>query len=150
MEAGGQTASRESKNLPFDSGALSQSSAKCGRSGRGNWSAHRRDSFSPAHYSESHKRCEVPKCGSLWDSNSAITHFVPRSNETLRRSTARKAIRPPSTCSRSCFPPRPIGLAYWRNAVEEVNYRRFFGFNELVALRIEDSAGISRQSRANI
>jgi (1->4)-alpha-D-glucan 1-alpha-D-glucosylmutase len=29
-------------------------------------------------------------------------------------------------------------LAYWRNAGEEVNYRRFFGLNELVAVRIED------------
>jgi (1->4)-alpha-D-glucan 1-alpha-D-glucosylmutase len=29
-------------------------------------------------------------------------------------------------------------LAYWRNAGEEVNYRRFFGLNDLVALRIED------------
>jgi (1->4)-alpha-D-glucan 1-alpha-D-glucosylmutase len=29
-------------------------------------------------------------------------------------------------------------FAYWRNAGEEVNYRRFFGLNELVALRIED------------
>jgi (1->4)-alpha-D-glucan 1-alpha-D-glucosylmutase len=28
-------------------------------------------------------------------------------------------------------------LAYWRNASEEINYRRFFGLNELVALRIE-------------
>jgi (1->4)-alpha-D-glucan 1-alpha-D-glucosylmutase len=29
-------------------------------------------------------------------------------------------------------------LAFWRTAGEEVNYRRFFGLNELVALRIED------------
>jgi (1->4)-alpha-D-glucan 1-alpha-D-glucosylmutase len=29
-------------------------------------------------------------------------------------------------------------LAYWRNAGEEVNYRRFFGLNELVAVRIEN------------
>lgn len=29
-------------------------------------------------------------------------------------------------------------LAYWRNAGEEVNYRRFFGLNQLVAVRIED------------
>jgi (1->4)-alpha-D-glucan 1-alpha-D-glucosylmutase len=31
-------------------------------------------------------------------------------------------------------------FAYWRNAGEEVNYRRFFGLNELVAVRIEDPA----------
>jgi len=30
-------------------------------------------------------------------------------------------------------------LVYWRNAGEEVNYRRFFGLNELVAVRIEDA-----------
>ena len=28
-------------------------------------------------------------------------------------------------------------LAFWRNAAEEVNYRRFFGLNDLVALRVE-------------
>ena len=29
-------------------------------------------------------------------------------------------------------------LAYWRNAAEEVNYRRFFGLNDLITLRVED------------
>jgi (1->4)-alpha-D-glucan 1-alpha-D-glucosylmutase len=29
-------------------------------------------------------------------------------------------------------------LAYWRNATEEVNYRRFFGLNDLITLRVED------------
>jgi (1->4)-alpha-D-glucan 1-alpha-D-glucosylmutase len=29
-------------------------------------------------------------------------------------------------------------LAYWRNASEEVNYRRFFGLNDLITLRVED------------
>jgi (1->4)-alpha-D-glucan 1-alpha-D-glucosylmutase len=28
-------------------------------------------------------------------------------------------------------------LAYWRTATEEINYRRFFGLNDLVAIRIE-------------
>ena len=31
-------------------------------------------------------------------------------------------------------------LAYWRVAAEEVNYRRFFDINDLVALRMEDPA----------
>jgi (1->4)-alpha-D-glucan 1-alpha-D-glucosylmutase len=31
-------------------------------------------------------------------------------------------------------------LAYWRTASDEVNYRRFFDINELVALRMEDPA----------
>ncbi len=29
-------------------------------------------------------------------------------------------------------------LAYWRTAIHEINYRRFFDINELVALRMED------------
>ena len=29
-------------------------------------------------------------------------------------------------------------LAYWRTATEEVNYRRFFGLNDLITLRVED------------
>ncbi|MBI3048524.1 MAG: malto-oligosyltrehalose synthase [Acidobacteria bacterium] len=31
-------------------------------------------------------------------------------------------------------------LAYWRTAVDEINYRRFFDINELVALRMEEPA----------
>lgn len=31
-------------------------------------------------------------------------------------------------------------LAYWRTAIDEINYRRFFDINELVALRIEEPA----------
>lgn len=29
-------------------------------------------------------------------------------------------------------------LAHWRTAAEEINYRRFFGLNDLVAVRVED------------
>jgi (1->4)-alpha-D-glucan 1-alpha-D-glucosylmutase len=29
-------------------------------------------------------------------------------------------------------------LAHWRTAAEEINYRRFFGLNDLVAIRVED------------
>jgi (1->4)-alpha-D-glucan 1-alpha-D-glucosylmutase len=31
-------------------------------------------------------------------------------------------------------------LAYWRNATAEINYRRFFGLNDLISLRVEDPA----------
>jgi len=33
---------------------------------------------------------------------------------------------------------QPYRLAYWRTATDEINYRRFFDINDLVALRIED------------
>lgn len=33
---------------------------------------------------------------------------------------------------------QPYRLAYWRTAVDEINYRRFFDINELVGLRVED------------
>jgi len=44
---------------------------------------------------------------------------------------------------------QPYRLAFWRNASEEVNYRRFFGLNELVALRIEQSEAF-RDNHARI
>ncbi|MEQ8673804.1 MAG: malto-oligosyltrehalose synthase [Aggregatilineales bacterium] len=33
---------------------------------------------------------------------------------------------------------QPYRLAYWRAATDEINYRRFFDINDMVALRIED------------
>ncbi len=33
---------------------------------------------------------------------------------------------------------QPYPLAYWKIGLEEVNYRRFFGLNEFVAVRVED------------
>ena len=35
---------------------------------------------------------------------------------------------------------QPHALVYWRRAGREINYRRFFNINELVALRMEDPA----------
>lgn len=35
---------------------------------------------------------------------------------------------------------QPYRLAYWRTAVHEINYRRFFDINELVAIRMEEPA----------
>jgi (1->4)-alpha-D-glucan 1-alpha-D-glucosylmutase len=38
-------------------------------------------------------------------------------------------------------------LAYWRTAVDEINYRRFFDVNELVALRMEEPAVLEATHR---
>ena len=38
-------------------------------------------------------------------------------------------------------------LAYWQVALEEINYRRFFDINELVAIRMEDPAVFSQAHR---
>ncbi|HWG58219.1 MAG TPA: malto-oligosyltrehalose synthase [Candidatus Acidoferrales bacterium] len=40
-------------------------------------------------------------------------------------------------------------LAYWRTATEEINYRRFFDINDLIALRVED-ARVFRTTHARI
>jgi (1->4)-alpha-D-glucan 1-alpha-D-glucosylmutase len=34
---------------------------------------------------------------------------------------------------------QPYRLAYWRTAVDEINYRRFFDINELIGLRMEEA-----------
>jgi len=39
---------------------------------------------------------------------------------------------------------QPYRLAYWRVSGEEINYRRFFDINDLVALRMEDPAAFAR------
>ena len=36
-----------------------------------------------------------------------------------------------------CSKPNPTGIADWRVAAEEINYRRFFNINELAGLRME-------------
>ena len=46
-------------------------------------------------------------------------------------------IRAASTRSTACSPNRPTGVAHWKIAFEEINYRRFFDVNELVGLRVE-------------
>ncbi len=43
---------------------------------------------------------------------------------------------------------QPYRLAYWKIGLEEVNYRRFFGLNEFVAVRVEDPAVFSDRHRA--
>ena len=37
-------------------------------------------------------------------------------------------------------------LAYWRHANDEINYRRFFGINELVAVHAENPEVFKRSS----
>lgn len=43
---------------------------------------------------------------------------------------------------------QPYRLAYWKIGLEEVNYRRFFGLNEFVAVRVEDPAVFADRHRA--
>ena len=63
------------------------------------------------------------------------------------RSTARSATQRRSTGSTSCSGRRAIGLASWRVASEEINYRRFFDINDLAAIRME-SPEVFEQSHA--
>lgn len=43
---------------------------------------------------------------------------------------------------------QPHRLAYWKIGLEEINYRRFFGLNEFVAVRVEDAAVFADRHRA--
>lgn len=43
---------------------------------------------------------------------------------------------------------QPYRLAYWKIGLEEVNYRRFFGLNEFVAVRVEDPRVFADRHRA--
>jgi (1->4)-alpha-D-glucan 1-alpha-D-glucosylmutase len=44
---------------------------------------------------------------------------------------------------------QPYRLAYWRTAVHEINYRRFFDINDLAGLRMEDPA-VFRSTHARV
>jgi (1->4)-alpha-D-glucan 1-alpha-D-glucosylmutase len=43
---------------------------------------------------------------------------------------------------------QPYRLAYWKIGLEEVNYRRFFGLNEFVAVRVEDPTVFADRHRS--
>lgn len=43
---------------------------------------------------------------------------------------------------------QPYRLAYWKIGLEEVNYRRFFGLNEFVAVRVEDPVVFADRHRS--
>ncbi|MGA9883150.1 MAG: malto-oligosyltrehalose synthase [Candidatus Acidiferrales bacterium] len=43
---------------------------------------------------------------------------------------------------------QPYRLAFWKIGLEEVNYRRFFGLNEFVAVRVEDPRVFEDRHRA--
>ncbi len=43
---------------------------------------------------------------------------------------------------------QPYRLAFWKIGLEEVNYRRFFGLNEFVAVRVEDPRVFDDRHRA--
>ena len=76
--------------------------------------------------------------GDLWkayESDEAIRGAI---DETLRSLNGTKGDATSFDRLDSLLSAQAYRLAYWRNAGEEVNYRRFFGLNELVAVRIED------------
>ena len=76
--------------------------------------------------------------GDLWrayESDAAIREAI---DETLRSLNGTKGDAASFDRLDGLLSAQAYRLAYWRNAGEEVNYRRFFGLNELVAVRIED------------
>ena len=82
------------------------------------------------------KRTSAVWCGC----SSAARRSSSTSKRRSRASTARRAIRAASMRSMRCSKRRPIGLSYWRVAVDEINYRRFFDVNDLAALRMNEPA----------
>jgi len=76
--------------------------------------------------------------GDLWtayESDGAVREAI---DETLRSLNGTKGEAASLDRLDALLSAQAHRLAYWRNAGEEVNYRRFFGLNELVAVRIED------------
>ncbi len=76
--------------------------------------------------------------GDLWkayESDGAIREAI---DETLQALNGTKGEAASFDRLDALLSAQAYRLAYWRNAGEEVNYRRFFGLNELVAVRIED------------
>jgi (1->4)-alpha-D-glucan 1-alpha-D-glucosylmutase len=76
----------------------------------------------------------------LWELYQTVPAFRCALEETLRTFNGSKADPHSFDRLQELLSSQAYRLAYWRNAGEEVNYRRFFGLNELVALRIEDPA----------
>ena len=75
--------------------------------------------------------------GELWKLYQREDAFRGAVDETVRAFNGDK--EDPASFSRlnALLSSQAYRLAFWRNAAEEVNYRRFFGLNELVALRVE-------------
>ena len=51
---------------------------------------------------------------------------------------AKRVNRKALTCWITCSGSQPYRLAYWRVALDLINYRRFFSVNDLIGLRVED------------
>jgi (1->4)-alpha-D-glucan 1-alpha-D-glucosylmutase len=76
--------------------------------------------------------------GDLWRAHESDAPIREAIDETLRTLNGTKGDAASFDRLDGLLSAQAYRLAYWRNAGEEVNYRRFFGLNELVAVRIED------------
>ncbi len=76
----------------------------------------------------------------LWELYETVPAFRGALDETLCNFNGRKSDPRSFDRLHELLWSQAYRLAYWRTAGEEVNYRRFFGLNELVALRVEDPA----------
>ena len=76
----------------------------------------------------------------LWELYQALPAFRDALGEAIRTFNGSKADPHSFDRLKELLFSQAYRLAYWRNVGEEVNYRRFFGLNELVALRVEDPA----------
>jgi (1->4)-alpha-D-glucan 1-alpha-D-glucosylmutase len=77
--------------------------------------------------------------GDLWRAYASDAPIREAIDETLRTLNGTKGDAASFDRLDALLSAQAYRLAYWRNAGEEVNYRRFFGLNELVVVRIEDS-----------
>lgn len=73
----------------------------------------------------------------LWELYRRENAFRSALDETIRAFNGRKGDAASFASLNALVSSQAYRLAFWRNAFEEVNYRRFFGLNELVALRME-------------
>jgi (1->4)-alpha-D-glucan 1-alpha-D-glucosylmutase len=87
-----------------------------------------------------HRRDVAQAKAALWGAYQAGGEFRKAIDEALRVLNGTKGDARSFGRLHLLFSLQAYRLAYWRNAAEEVNYRRFFGLNDLVAVRIEDAA----------
>jgi (1->4)-alpha-D-glucan 1-alpha-D-glucosylmutase len=73
----------------------------------------------------------------LWDLHQRDHAFHSALEQTIQTFNGTKGNPASFALLNALLSSQAYRLAFWRNAVEEVNYRRFFGLNELVALRME-------------
>ena len=78
-----------------------------------------------------------PAITELWRLYQSSEVFHSALDETILRLNGTKGDSASFEKLHELISAQPYRLAYWRTASEEVNYRRFFGLNELIALRPE-------------